>query len=71
MSLCNQDIRSRAKARGVMLWEIAAELGVNDGNFSRKLRRELPDDLKTEIYSIIDRVAAQHAARNIAAAAAK
>lgn len=71
MSLCNQDIRSRAKARGVMLWEIAAELGVNDGNFSRKLRRELPDDLKTEIYSIIDRVAAQHAARNAATAAAK
>ena len=71
MSLCNQDIRTRAKDRGVMLWEIAAELGVNDGNFSRKLRRELPDDLKTEIYSIIDRVAAQHATRNAATVAAK
>ncbi|WP_407386379.1 hypothetical protein [Ruminococcus sp.] len=71
MSLCNQDIRTRAKDRGVMLWEIAAELGVNDGNFSRKLRRELPDDLKTEIYSIIDRVAAQHAKRNAATAVAK
>lgn len=69
MSLCNQDIRTRAKDRGVMLWEIAAEIGVNDGNFSRKLRRELPDNLKKEIYSIIDRVAAQHAAQATATAA--
>ena len=71
MGTCNQDIRSRAKERGVMLWEVAAVLGINDGNFSRKLRRELPEDIKSEIFTIIDRVAAQHAAHNAATAAAK
>ena len=71
MSTYNQDIRSKAKERGVMLWEIAEAIGINDSSFSRKLRRELPDEHKAEIYGIIDRVAAQHAAQSAAAAEAK
>ena len=35
------------------LWQIADELGINDGNFSRKLRKELPADEKAKIYAII------------------
>ena len=68
MSSCNQDVRDRAKERGVMLWEIAEQYGMNDGNFSRKLRRELPDDEKARIFAIIDRVAAAHAAELTATA---
>ena len=54
----NADIRAMAKAKGVMLWQIAEAIGINDGNFSRKLRRELPTAEKTEILAIIDELSA-------------
>ncbi len=54
----NADIRAMAKAKGVMLWQIAEAIGINDGNFSRKLRRELPTAEKAEIMSIIDELSA-------------
>lgn len=53
----NVTIRERAKQCGVRLWQIAEALGINDGNFSRKLRRELPEDEKGKILAIIDRLA--------------
>ncbi len=43
----NQRIREAAREAGVCLWEIGERIGLNDGNFSRKLRREL-DDAETE-----------------------
>lgn len=53
----NQAIREAAKVHGVKLWQIAEVYGVNDGNFSRKLRRELPEAEKQQILGIIDRLA--------------
>ena len=53
----NKKIREAAAAAGVRLWEIAECYGVNDGNFSRKLRRELPDDEREHVLSIIDEIA--------------
>jgi len=50
----NSDIRSAAKATGVRLWQIADRLNINDGNFSRKLRKELPEAEKAHIMQIID-----------------
>ena len=52
----NQDIRREASAAGVKLWQIAAALGMNDGNFSRRLRRELPDEEKARIRAIISKL---------------
>ena len=52
----NVDIREAAKKAGVCLWEVAAEYGMNDGNFSRKLRKELPQEEKQNILEIIDRL---------------
>lgn len=52
----NADIRETAKQAGVRLWQIADELGINDGNFSRKLRRELSADEKAKIYDIISQL---------------
>lgn len=52
----NTDIRETAKRAGVRLWQIADELGINDGNFSRKLRRELSADEKAKIYAIVARL---------------
>ena len=54
MKTANNDIREKAKKSGVALWQIAYKLGINDGNFSRKLRHELPEDTKAQIYRIID-----------------
>lgn len=53
----NKEIRSAAKNAGVRLWEVAAAYGINDGNFSRKLRQELPREEKEKILAIIDRLA--------------
>lgn len=49
----NDAIRNAAKANGIRLWQIAEKLGVNDGNFSRKLRRELPEEEQQRILGII------------------
>lgn len=50
----NVEIRNRAKERGVFLWEIAEKLGINDGNLSRRLRKELSESQKEQIFGIID-----------------
>ncbi len=55
----NTDIRQAAKNAGIRLYEIAAEYGVNDGNFSRRLRWELPDTEKQKIFEIINRLATE------------
>ncbi len=64
----NQGIRAYAKLNGVKLWQVADRLGITDGNFSRKLRRELSDDERQKIVAIIDEIAI--AAVNTAATAA-
>ena len=52
----NNDIKIKAKEKGICLWEIAERLNINDGNFSRKLRKELPDSKKAEIFGIIESI---------------
>ncbi|MBQ6153830.1 MAG: hypothetical protein IJJ15_08800 [Ruminococcus sp.] len=59
MSCKNIDIRETAKDRGVFLYEIAERLGLTDGNFSRKLRKEFTQKEKTRIFAIIDTIAAE------------
>lgn len=55
----NTKIREAAKQAGVYLWEIAERFGCNDGNFSRRLRRELPKDEQRRILAIIAELAAE------------
>lgn len=57
----NQEIREYAKKCGVCLWRIAERLGMNDGNFSRKLRRELPESERAKVLAIIDELAKEAA----------
>ena len=49
----NLDIREAAEKANVKFWRIADYLGITDGNFSRKLRKELPEAEKQKILSII------------------
>ena len=60
----NKDIKVKARKSGVLIWEIADRLGIADTTMSRKLRKELPDSEKQEIYKIIDELAAEKAATN-------
>lgn len=55
----NQKIREAAKKAGVKLWEVAEALGITDGNFSRKLRRELPGEEQAQIIRIIQEIATE------------
>ena len=55
----NMEIRNRVKETGIKLWEVAYRYGVNDGNFSRKLRKELPEEERMRILRIIDEIAAE------------
>ena len=57
----NIEIRMAAKNAGIRLWQIAERFGVNDGNFSRKLRHELPPKKKKKILNIIDEMASEKA----------
>lgn len=51
--MANQDIKRTAAGAGVKLWQIADKLGIADCSLSRKLRKELPQDEKEHIFSII------------------
>lgn len=55
----NKKLRDYAKNKGVKLWQIAERLNINDGNFSRKLRKELSEEEKQKIIEIINTVAKQ------------
>ena len=52
----NDDIRQAAQSTGVRLWQIAEKLGLSDGNFSRRLRRELSGEEKAQIMGIIEQL---------------
>lgn len=52
----NYDIRLKAEQHGIKLYQIAYVLGINDGNFSRLLRFELPVDKNERIHQIIDQL---------------
>ena len=52
----NKDIRRTAAGSGVKLWQIADALGITDSSFSRKLRKELPQEEKERIFSIIQKL---------------
>mgnify|MGYP003289773423 CR=1 FL=1 len=56
----NQKIREYAQERKVKLWQIAEKLGLQDSNFSRKLRHELSEQETDAIMAIIDELAASY-----------
>lgn len=54
----NMAIREAARKAGVFLWQVAAACGMNDGNFSRKLRKELSPQERDRILGIISDLSA-------------
>lgn len=52
--MTNNAVRLYAAGKGIRLWQIAEKLGIADCNFSRKLRKELPQEERDRIFAIID-----------------
>lgn len=50
------EIKALIQNSGVKCWQVAAELGMNDGNFSRRLRKPFSEAETAEIKSIIERI---------------
>ena len=50
---CNNEIRDEAKHNGILLWELAGEIGVADTTFSRWLRVELTEHQKEKIQKLL------------------
>lgn len=55
--LNNIDVRQRVKSAGMKLWQVADALGVSEPTMTRKLRHELDQEEKAQIFRIIDQIA--------------
>lgn len=58
----NLDVRTVAKNKGVLLWEIANYMNISEATMTRKLRCELPANEKQRILAVIDEIADDKAA---------
>ena len=54
MSKVNKDIKNAIKQNNLKFWQVGLALGLNDGNFSRLLRKELTKDKKEKVLRIIE-----------------
>ncbi|MEI1420929.1 2-oxoglutarate and iron-dependent oxygenase domain-containing protein [Bacillus cabrialesii] len=52
----NLEIRRAIKKTGLFQWQVAERYGVSESQFSRMLRRELPDEEKRLILNIIEQL---------------
>lgn len=51
--MVNQEIRKAIEKSNIKYWQVAEKYGITDGNFSRKLRKELKQEEKEKIFNII------------------
>ena len=58
------EIRKYIKDNGVLLWKVAEEYGVTDGNFSRRLRKRFSPREAQEIVMIVRRIKEREALEN-------
>ena len=55
--LRNNEIRERARKKGVSLWQIAQHLGISEPTMTRWLRTDLSAGKKEVILEAIDQIA--------------
>lgn len=58
LSTTNKEIRARAAASGVYLWQIAERFGVSASYFSCRLRHELNETDRKRVFEIIEQIKA-------------
>ena len=48
------EIKKTILDNGLKLWQVAYALGITDGNFSRKLRKDFTESETEQIFAIIE-----------------
>ena len=56
MEQANKDVREAIEVSGFKYWQVAYKLNLQDCNFSRLLRQELPSEKKQQILNIIEKL---------------
>ncbi len=51
--MSGQEIKALILESGLKCWQIAAELGMNDGNFSRRLRKPFDENAVAAVKAAI------------------
>ena len=54
------EIKERILEAGLKLWQVADAFGCNDGNFSRKLRKDFSAEDTEKVLSIIEKLKAKN-----------
>lgn len=57
----NEDIKSLFKEAHVPQWKVAAYLGVSEGTFCRKLRKEIDLETRLRIFEAVDALGKEEA----------
>lgn len=52
----NEDLKEYIKNSGVKMWQVAEALGLEDSNFSRRLRYALTEDERAAIYEATKKI---------------
>lgn len=53
----NEDLRAKAKAAGVRLWQIAPHMGMSEPTLTRHLRFPMPEDERAAFLRAIEELA--------------
>lgn len=59
--MANTELKLYAMQKDVRLWQVAERFGINDGNFSRKLRKEFTPDAAEKFRRYVDEIAREKA----------
>lgn len=60
----NLEIRRKLKEAGLYQWMLAERMHIAEQTLVRKLRRELPEEEKQKIFSVIDEIAVEKNNKN-------
>lgn len=52
----NTEIRKAIDSAGLRYWQVAEELGVADTTFTKWLRKELPDEKRSQVMEAIEKL---------------
>ena len=56
MNKKNNEVREKLKEKKIHQWELASALGISEATLVRRLRVELPAEVKVHILSVIEKM---------------
>ncbi len=52
----NKDVREKIKQSNLFQWQVAEYIGISESSFSRRLRYELPESEKKDIFEVVEKL---------------